>query len=241
MHNRAWNALFWCNHDQPRIVSRFGDEGEYRVPAAKMLAMVLHGMQGTPYIYQGEEIGMTNPHFSNISDYRDVESHNMFIERAAQGQSPDELLAILASKSRDNSRTPMPWHDGENGGFSDGEPWIALGNNYREINVEAALADPESVFYTYQQLIALRKTTPVLTWGDYQDLLPDHPSLWCYRRQWQGQTLVVAANLSREFQPWQPPEMSGDWRALIGNYAETANRPAAMTLRPFEAVWWLQA
>lgn len=241
MHNRAWNALFWCNHDQPRIVSRFGDEGEYRVPAAKMLAMVLHGMQGTPYIYQGEEIGMTNPHFSSISDYRDVESHNMFIERAAQGQSPDELLAILASKSRDNSRTPMPWHDGENGGFSDGEPWIALGNNYREINVEAVLADPESVFYTYQQLIALRKTTPVLTWGDYQDLLPDHPSLWCYRRQWQGQTLVVAANLSREFQPWQPPEMSGDWRALIGNYAETSNRPAAMTLRPFEAVWWLQA
>ena len=150
---------------KPRIVSRFGDEGEYRVPAAKMLAMVLHGMQGTPYIYQGEEIGMTNPHFSSISDYRDVESHNMFIERAAQGQSPDELLAILASKSRDNSRTPMPWHDGENGGFSDGEPWIALGNNYREINVEAALADPESVFYTYQQLIALRKTTPVLTWG----------------------------------------------------------------------------
>ncbi len=184
---------------------------------------------------------MTNPHFSNISDYRDVESHNMFIERAAQGQSPDELLAILASKSRDNSRTPMPWHDGDNGGFSDGKPWIALGDNYREINVEAALADPESVFYTYQQLIALRKTTPVLTWGDYQDLLPDHPSQWCYRRQWQGQTLVVVANLSREFQPWQPPEMSGDWRALIGNYAETSNRPAAMTLRPFEAVWWLQA
>ncbi len=109
MHNRAWNALFWCNHDQPRIVSRFGDEGEYRVPAAKMLAMVLHGMQGTPYIYQGEEIGMTNPHFSQIGDYRDVESHNMFIERSVQGQAPDELLAILASKSRDNSRTPMQW------------------------------------------------------------------------------------------------------------------------------------
>lgn len=165
MHNRAWNALFWCNHDQPRIVSRFGDEGEYRVTAAKMLAMVLHGMQGTPYIYRGEEIGMTNPHFSSISDYRDVESHNMFIERAAQGQSPDELLAILASKSRDNSRTPMPWHAGENGGFSDGEPWIGLGDNYREINVEAALADPDSVFYTYQQLITLRKTLPLLTWG----------------------------------------------------------------------------
>jgi trehalose-6-phosphate hydrolase len=109
MHNRAWNALFWCNHDQPRIVSRFGDEGS-TVPAAKMLAMVLHGMQGTPYIYQGEEIGMTNPHFTRITDYRDVESHNMFIERAAQGQDPDELLAILASKSRDNSRTPMQWN-----------------------------------------------------------------------------------------------------------------------------------
>ena len=240
MHNRAWNALFWCNHDQPRIVSRFGDEGEYRVPAAKMLAMVLHGMQGTPYIYQGEEIGMTNPHFSSISDYRDVESHNMFIERAAQGQSPDELLAILASKSRDNSRTPMPWHAGENGGFSDGEPWIGLGDNYREINVEAALADPDSVFYAYQQLITLRKTLPLLTWGDYEDLLPEHPSLWCYRRQWQGQTLVVAANLSRELQAWQPAEAPGEWKMIISNYAETTPRPTGLTLRPFEAIWWLQ-
>ena len=240
MHNRAWNALFWCNHDQPRIVSRFGDEGEYRVPAAKMLAMVLHGMQGTPYIYQGEEIGMTNPHFTRITDYRDVESHNMFIERAAQGRDADELLAILASKSRDNSRTPMQWNSGEGGGFTAGEPWIALCDNYREINAEAALADPESVFYAYQQLITLRKSTPVLTWGDYQDLLPEHPSLWCYRRQWQGQTLVVVANLSREFQRWQPEALSGDWRMLMSNYAEAANRPADMTLRPFEAVWWLQ-
>ena len=109
MHNRAWNALFWCNHDQPRIVSRFGDEGEYRVPAAKMLAMVLHGMQGTPYIYQGEEIGMTNPHFTRITDYRDVESHNMFIERAAQARDPMNFWRFLGSKSRDNSRTPMQW------------------------------------------------------------------------------------------------------------------------------------
>ena len=232
---------FWCNHDQPRIVSRFGDEGEYRVPAAKMLAMVLHGMQGTPYIYQGEEIGMTNPHFSQIGDYRDVESHNMFIERSVQGQAPDELLAILASKSRDNSRTPMQWDARDQGGFTAGEPWIALCDNYRTINVEAALADADSVFYTYQRLIALRKTTPVLTWGDYLDLLPEHPSLWCYRRQWQGKTLVVAANLSREFQSWQPEEVDGDWQVLMSNYAEAANRPAAMTLRPFEAVWWLQA
>ena len=240
MHNRAWNALFWCNHDQPRIVSRFGDEGEYRLPAAKMLAMVLHGMQGTPYVYQGEEIGMTNPHFTQITDYRDVESHNMFAERLAQGQDAQTLLAILASKSRDNSRTPMQWNGEAQGGFTTGTPWIALCDNYEAINVDTALNDPNSVFYTYQQLIALRKTTPILTWGDYQDLLPDHPSLWCYRRQWQGQTLLVVANLSAELQHWQPDVPHGDWTALISNYDEVASAPAEMTLRPFEAVWWIQ-
>ena len=240
LHGKGWNSLFWNNHDLPRIVSRWGNDGAYRQESAKMLAAAIHLMRGTPYIYQGEEIGMTNPHFSSISDYRDVESHNMFIERAAQGQSPDELLAILASKSRDNSRTPMPWHAGENGGFSDGEPWIGLGDNYQEINVEAALADPDSVFYAYQQLITLRKTLPLLTWGDYEDLLPEHPSLWCYRRQWQGQTLVVAANLSRELQAWQPAEAPGEWKMIISNYAETTPRPTGLTLRPFEAIWWLQ-
>jgi len=241
MHNRAWNALFWCNHDQPRIVSRFGDEGEYRVPAAKMLAMVLHGMQGTPYVYQGEEIGMTNPHFTRITDYRDVESHNMFAGLRAQGRDADELLAILASKSRDNSRTPMQWDASANGGFTTGEPWIALSNNAETINVEAALADPDSVFYAYQRLIQLRKTLPVLTWGDYQDLLPDHPFLWCYRRQWQGQTLMTIASLSRECQPWQPQAVEGDWQVVMSNYPEVSPQPGAMTLRPFEAVWWLQS
>lgn len=240
MHNRAWNALFWCNHDQPRIVSRFGDEGEHRLAAAKMLAMVLHGMQGTPYIYQGEEIGMTNPHFTQITDYRDVESHNMFAERRAQGQDADELLAILASKSRDNSRTPMQWNGDENAGFTRGTPWIAPCDNYAHINAEAALSDPDSVFYTYQRLIALRKTTPVLTWGDYQDLLPEHPKLWCYRRQWQGQTLLVVANLSAELYAWQPDALQGDWQVLMSNYDEVSPAPTEMTLRPFEAVWWLQ-
>jgi len=240
MHNKAWNALFWCNHDQPRIVSRFGDEGEYRVPAAKMLGMVLHGMQGTPYIYQGEEIGMTNPHFTRITDYRDVESHNMFAENREKGRETDELLAILASKSRDNGRTPMQWDASQHGGFTQGEPWIDLCDNVTTINVAAALQDPDSVFYTYQTLIQLRKTLPVLTWGDYQDLLPEHPSLWCYRRQWQGQTLIVAANLSRECQQWHPTAQEGNWRVVLSNYDETANTLAAMTLRPFEAIWWLQ-
>ena len=236
MHNRAWNALFWCNHDQPRIVSRFGDEGEYRITAAKMLAMVLHGMQGTPYIYQGEEIGMTNPHFTTIEQYRDVESHNMYNELLAQGRDAEELLAILASKSRDNSRTPMQWDASPNAGFTTGEPWIGVSHNFADINVERALTDPDSVFYAYQQLIALRKSEPVLTWGDYQDLLPAHPSLWCYRRQWQGQTLLVAANLSGEPQAWEPPAGSTDGEVLMSNY----DTPAGMTLRPFEAIWWLQ-
>ena len=239
MHNRAWNALFWCNHDQPRIASRFGDEGEHRVTAAKMLAMVLHGMQGTPYIYQGEEIGMTNPHFAKIEQYRDVESHNMYAERLAEGQSADGLLAILASKSRDNSRTPMQWDASTNAGFTQGEPWIGVCDNYADINVERALADPGSVFYAYQQLIALRKSQPVLTWGDYQDLLPEHPSLWCYRRQHNGQTLLVLANLGAEPQAWQPSETLADGRVLMSNYSDSVQKPAAITLRPFEAIWWL--
>lgn len=236
MHNKAWNALFWCNHDQPRIVSRFGDEGEHRVPAAKMLGMVLHGMQGTPYIYQGEELGMTNPHFSRITDYRDVESLNMFAELRASGREPDELLAILASKSRDNGRTPMQWDASHNAGFTEGEPWIGICDNYETVNARAALDDADSVFYTYQSLISLRKTLPVLTWGDYEDLLPEHPSLWCYRRQWQGQTLIVAANLSNTPQEWQTDLLSGKLQVLMSNYPT----PQTTSLRPFEAVWWLQ-
>lgn len=142
-----------------------------------MLAMTLHSMQGTIYIYQGEEISMTNPCFTHITDYRDVESHNMFAALRAAGRDPYDLLAILASKSRDNSRKPMQWDNGKNAGFTQGEPWINLCNNYANVNVAAALSDENSVLYTYQKLIALRKTQPVLIWGDYQDLLPDSPSL----------------------------------------------------------------
>jgi trehalose-6-phosphate hydrolase len=146
------------------------------------------------------------------------------------------LLAILATKSRDNSRTPMQWDASPNAGFTAGEPWIGTGDNYADINVEQALADPDSVFYAYQQLITLRKSQPVLTWGDYQDLLPEHPSLWCYRRQHEGQTLLVVANLSADPQDWQPPAGYSDGQVLMSNY----DTPAGMTLRPFEAIWWLQ-
>ena len=234
MHNRAWNALFWCNHDQPRIVSRFGDESQYRVPAAKMLALVLHGMQGTPYIYQGEEIGMTNPHFRQLSQYRDVESLNMFQALRQQGHSEQELLAILASKSRDNGRTPMQWDNSEHAGFTRGTPWIELSDNYDIINVDAALADEDSVFYTYQRLIQLRKQHPIITCGDYQDLLPEHPTLWCYQRRWQGQCLTVAANLSHQPVNLEAVDSGGQGEYLVHSYPQP---PAPGTLRPFEA-WW---
>ena len=183
---------------------------------------------------------MTNPHFTRITDYRDVESHNMFARLRAEGRDANELLAILASKSRDNSRTPMQWNNRKNAGFSQGEPWIPLCDNYADINVENALGDNSSVFYTYQRLIALRKSEPVLTWGDYQDLLPDSPHLWCYRREWQGQTLLVIANLSGECQAWFPESYRGNWQVLMHNYDEVSPLPTAMTLRPFEAIWWLQ-
>ncbi|WP_145586952.1 alpha,alpha-phosphotrehalase [Yersinia kristensenii] len=242
MHNRAWNALFWCNHDQPRIVSRFGDEGALRLPAAKMLAMVLHGMQGTPYIYQGEEIGMTNPNFSSIDQYRDVESLNMFAELSAKGRDPDELLAILATKSRDNGRTPMQWDSQPNAGFSQGTPWIEPCSNYTNINVEAALADADSVFYAYQYLIALRKQHDVFTFGDYQDLCPQHPDLWCYLRRWQGKKLLVVANLSSEPRQWQPEgiERDGNWQLLMSSYGESAFQPQEIELRAYEGIYWIR-
>lgn len=242
MHDRAWNALFWCNHDQPRIVSRFGDEGPLRVPAAKMLAMVLHGMQGTPYIFQGEEIGMTNPDFASIDQYRDVESLNMFNERRAQGSSEAELLAVLASKSRDNSRTPMQWSAEANAGFTTARPWLSCARNYESINAAQAVADPDSIFHTYRQLIALRKAYPLLTFGDYEDLDPQHPTLWCYQRGWQQQRLLVVANLSRAPLSWQNDAIEADagWRRLLSNYADAPLRPESGVLRPFEAVWWLK-
>ncbi|MFD1804394.1 alpha,alpha-phosphotrehalase [Mixta tenebrionis] len=241
MYNRAWNALFWCNHDQPRVVSRWGDDGEYRVASAKMLALVLHGMQGTPYIYQGEELGMTNPGFTRIIDYRDIESHNMYAELRTQGRDSENLLAILASKSRDNGRTPMQWDASENAGFTDGTPWIGMSRNYETINAEAAVADPDSIFYTYQKLIQLRKRYPILTWGDYLDLLPAHAYLWCYRRQHEGETLIVVANFSRDAQAWHPEEPFGEeWEVLMSNYSDAKPAPGEMMLRPWEAVWWYQ-
>lgn len=236
MHGKAWNALFWCNHDQPRIVSRFGSEGELRTRSAKMLAMLLHGMQGTPYIYQGEEIGMTNPNFIELSQYRDVESLNAFEMLQKNGVNRPLALQILAQKSRDNSRTPMQWNSGQNAGFTQGTAWIEIASNYREINVEQALADKNSVFYTYQSLITLRKTLPIFTNGDYTDLLPEHPAVWVYQRRAHGQVLSVLANLSADPQSLT---LNVTGEVLFNNQAKWEADQNKVYLSPYQAVYLL--
>ena len=241
MHGKGWSALFWCNHDQPRIVSRFGDEGEHRVVAAKMLASTLHGLQGTPYIYQGEEIGMTNPGYQHIDDYQDVESRNIFAIKQAEGMSEAEILAILGAKSRDNSRTPMQWSAAPNAGFTSGTPWLKPAANYPEINAEAALADQHSVFWHYRDLIALRKAHPIFTQGDYQELLTGHPQIWAYVRRADGQTLLVVSNFYGEPVEFALPAelQSGEARLLLGNYPDSPARPQSCKLRPYESLIWL--
>ncbi|MFQ2648263.1 alpha,alpha-phosphotrehalase [Aeromonas caviae] len=241
MHGKGWSALFWCNHDQPRIVSRFGDEGEHRVVAAKMLASTLHGLQGTPYIYQGEEIGMTNPGYQRIDDYQDVESRNIFAIKQAEGMSEAEILAILGAKSRDNSRPPMQWSAASNAGFTSGTPWLKPAANYPEINAEAALADQHSVFWHYRDLIALRKAHPIFTQGDYQELLTGHPQIWAYVRRANGQTLLVVSNFYGEPAAFElPAELAGGkGQLLLGNYPDSPARPQSCKLRPYESLIWL--
>ncbi|HHQ4602970.1 TPA: alpha,alpha-phosphotrehalase [Aeromonas veronii] len=241
MHGKGWSALFWCNHDQPRIVSRFGDEGEHRVVAAKMLASTLHGLQGTPYIYQGEEIGMTNPGYQHINDYQDVESRNIFAIKQAEGMSEAEILAILGAKSRDNSRTPMQWSAAANAGFTQGTPWLKPAANYPEINAEAALADQHSVFWHYRDLIALRKAYPIFTQGNYQELLTGHPQIWAYARRANGQTLLVVSNFYGEPVEFALPAelQSGQGRLLLGNYPDSPAQPQSGMLRPYESLIWL--
>ncbi|MBE2894801.1 alpha,alpha-phosphotrehalase [Spirabiliibacterium falconis] len=240
MHNKAWNALFWCNHDQPRIVSRFAQEGEKRETAAKMLAMVLHGMQGTPYIYQGEELGMTNPGFTALSQYKDVESLTMYHELRQMGHSHEHVMAILGQKSRDNSRTPMQWNATPHAGFTTGQPWIAVCDNYPEINAQNALEDPHSVFYCYQTLIRLRKTHALFTQGDYHDVLPQHRFIWTYLRNDSTQTLWVVANLSDNVQEFDcPSECQGrDWQVLLNNESTFAVE-SQLRLLPYQAIYLL--
>ncbi|BCU53257.1 trehalose-6-phosphate hydrolase [Staphylococcus auricularis] len=196
----GWNAIFWCNHDQPRIVSRFGDDSTeaMRQRSAKMLAIVLHMLQGTPYIFQGEEIGMTNPHFDKLNQYRDVESLNAYDSLQEAGKSESEIMRILAQKSRDNARTPMQWDDSAQAGFTEGEPWIEVSDNYKEINVQQAMNDEQSVLQTYRKLIQLRHNYDVVTYGNIEPLYMAHDQLFIYRRNDEHDSWLIIANFSNE-------------------------------------------
>lgn len=201
IHNGGgWNAIFWCNHDQPRVVSRFGDDTNElnRQASAKMLAITLHMLQGTPYIYQGEEIGMTDPHYTSIQKYRDVESLNAYTHLKEEGIPEEEILKILSQKSRDNSRTPIQWNQNENAGFTSGTPWIDLPNNIDAINVEDAISNKDSVLHVYRQLIKLRHHYDIITYGDIEPLYMDHPQLFIYRRNYKNDSWLIIANFSNE-------------------------------------------
>lgn len=231
LHGKGWNSLFWNNHDLPRIVSRWGNDGEYRVESAKMLAILLHGMQGTPYIYQGEELGMTNARYE-IEEYRDIETLHLYEERLEKGYSREEVMRSIHAKSRDNARTPMQWSDRENAGFTEGKPWIKVNPNYRRINAKRQAGDEDSVFSCYKNLIRLRREYPVFVDGDFQMLLMEDQNIFAYTREDEDSRLLVVCNFfGRTVNcPLEEPEAS--MKLLLCNYREAG---PISTLRPYEA------
>ncbi|WP_457983334.1 alpha,alpha-phosphotrehalase [Bacillus paralicheniformis] len=236
----GWNALFWCNHDQPRIVSRYGDDGKYRIKSAKMLATAIHMLQGTPYIYQGEELGMTNPKFEDISLYRDVESLNMYRLLKEAGKPEAEIIEILKAKSRDNSRTPVQWNGEKNAGFTTGTPWIPVPANYKEINAEKALSDPDSIFYHYKKLNKLRKEFDIITTGDYQLILEDDQALYAYLRNGADEKLLVINNFygkETEFQLPDDIDIDGyDAKVLISNDTDLPESFTRFKVKPYQSI-----
>ncbi len=240
LENKGWNSLYWNNHDQPRIVSRFGNDGEYRVQSAKMLATLLHFMKGTPYIYQGEEIGMTNVRFSKIEDYRDIELKNMYKDRVDHLRwDPAEVMKSIYAKGRDNARTPMQWSGELNGGFSTGTPWIQVNPNYTTINVKNALEDQHSIFYYYKKLIELRKQHEIIVYGDYNLILEDHESVFSYMRSLGNERLLVINNFYEHETFFEIPENMNVQTSelLISNYNDASkHNSASITLRPYESI-----
>ena len=233
LEGHAWNSLYWDNHDQPRAVSRFGNDcEEWRVLSAKMLATNLHLMKGTPYIYQGEEIGMTNMHFESIEDCRDIEEINAYQQYVVDHKmiSPETMLSCFDCIARDNARTPMQWNASRNGGFTAGTPWIPVNPNYRSINVEAALADPDSVFYYYQKLISLRHDYPLIVYGSYEPLMGESDTVYAFAREYEGRRLIVACNWTEQEQKCELFD-GLDSEELISNY--TAHKEGV--LQPYEA------
>lgn len=239
LENRAWNSIFLSNHDQPRSVSRFGDDTQFRVESAKLLATFIHMLQGTPYVYQGEEIGMTNVAFESIEEYRDVATLNLYREAMEEkGVDPQLAMKVVHAKSRDNARTPMQWDDSENGGFTTGTPWIKVNPNCKEINVAEALADPNSVFHYYKKLIQLRKENPVIVYGTYDLILDSHEEIYAFTRTLEKDRLLVILNFSRNTPVFDLPEniTFSSKELLINNYAVNANEDIhEIALRPYEA------
>ena len=228
----GWNSLFWNNHDLPRIVSRWGNDKEYRVRSAKAFAILLHMMKGTPYIYQGEELGLTNTPVASIEELDDIESINMYHDRVSRGFSVESIMTSLNAKGRDNARRPIPWTAEQNGGFTTGTPWLALNPNYKEMNVEAELQNPDSVFYTYQKLIQLRKDHPIVVWGDYE-LLNTSSNVFSYYRTLGEERWLTVVNLS-DFEE----EISVDARfnkVVVTNTEDEITDLRAYKLSPWQA------
>lgn len=238
----GWNSLYLNNHDQPRMVSRFGDDKQYRVESAKMLATFLHMLKGTPYVYQGEEIGMTNVRFDSIDDYKDIETLNMYDEKVnQQGEDPAKVMESIYVKGRDNARTPFQWDDSEHGGFTTGTPWIQVNPNYPQINARQAVADENSIFHYYRKLIQLRKEQPIIVHGRYDILLPEDENIYVYTRTLDSQKLLVILNFTGEEQSFTLPADLQDKKSdvLVSNYEPAPGYVSSIPLRPYEATVYL--
>ncbi|PQJ84363.1 glycoside hydrolase family 13 protein [Aliivibrio sifiae] len=238
LSNNGWNSLFWNNHDLPRVVSKYGCDGQYRVESAKMLATTLHLLKGTPYIFQGEEIGMTNVAFDTLEEYKDIETLNFYKVKTESGVSHETMMKGIHANSRDNARTPMHWDDSAHAGFTQGSPWIKLNPNYPQINVAAALEDNDSIFYHYQKLIALRKQNPVIVYGDFIPLFEDHAAVFAYERKNADQHLVVLNNFTAEPQTLILPEHLINKKAecLIANLDSVTHFGSQLTLTPYQSI-----
>ena len=234
--NNAWNAVFWCNHDQPRPVSRFGDEGKYWKTSAKMLATIIHGLRGTPYIYQGEEIGMTNTDFTKIEQFKDVESLNHYEILQQKGLSKEDALRIIQIHSRDNGRTPMQWNGETHSGFTTGTPWIGVNENYSEINAQIQLQDETSVFHYYKTLVAMRKEYDIIAYGDIKPMDAKHSNVFAYERTYGEESLLVVCNFYKNEVKWNTARELNGYEVILGNYQDQKIEKDEITLRPYEAM-----
>lgn len=234
--NNAWNAVFWCNHDQPRPVSRFGDEGKYWRKSAKMLATIVHGLRGTPYIYQGEEIGMTNTDFTRIDQFRDVESLNHYEILQQKGLSKEDALRIIQIHSRDNGRTPMQWNGEAHGGFTTGTPWIGVNENYSKVNAQSQIHDETSIFNYYKTLVALRKEYDIIAFGDIKPLDEKQPTVFAYERTYGDESLLVVCNFYKNEVEWNALRNLEGYEAILSNYQDQIIEDEEITLRPYEAM-----